>query len=96
MSTTDADRHHLRTTLEGWLGEEANVLMELLPPVDWTDIATKQDLQLVRAEVHRDISDFRAEVQRDFRESHRSLLFSMVAAMSGQTVLLLTVLLQLR
>jgi hypothetical protein len=49
MSTTDADRHRLHTTLGRVLGDDAaGTLMSHLPPVGWADVATKQDLEHLR------------------------------------------------
>ena len=42
---TEQQRNQLHRKLEAELGrEEASTLMELLPPVGWADVATKQDL----------------------------------------------------
>ncbi len=58
MTITDADRHRLYDALVATLGEqEATILMEHLPPVGWADVATKTDLEHLRAEMN---SGFRA------------------------------------
>jgi len=45
MSIDERRRHALYERLEGVLDtEHADTLMELLPPVGWADVATKQDL----------------------------------------------------
>ena len=45
MSIDERRRHALYERLEGVLeAEHADTLMELLPPVGWADVATKQDL----------------------------------------------------
>ncbi len=56
MTITEAERHLLYQRLEAVLGaDEANVLMEHLPPVGWADVATKRDLDhletVLRAEI---------------------------------------------
>jgi hypothetical protein len=45
MSTAEQQRHDLHGKLEGVLGrDEAATLMSYLPPVGWSDVATKHDL----------------------------------------------------
>jgi len=56
MTITDADRHRLYDVLVATLGEqEAAILMEHLPPVGWADVATKTDLEHLRAATKADI-----------------------------------------
>jgi hypothetical protein len=50
MAITEATRHHLYQRLEEVLGhEEATTLMEHLPPVGWSDVATKRDFEPLNA-----------------------------------------------
>ncbi|MCB1256648.1 MAG: hypothetical protein KDB26_06050 [Microthrixaceae bacterium] len=52
MSITESDRHRLYQRLETILGpDEATTLMEHLPPVGWTDVATKRDLEHLASEM---------------------------------------------
>ncbi|MEA2973532.1 MAG: hypothetical protein QOG82_1990 [Actinomycetota bacterium] len=45
MAIDERTRHHLFLRLEEVLGDEdANTLMEHLPPVGWAEVATKSDL----------------------------------------------------
>jgi len=45
MSVTEQQRHQLFTWFEEAMGSErAAILMDLLPPVGWADVATKHDL----------------------------------------------------
>ena len=52
MAISEESRHHLYRRLEEVLGpQEAATLMEHLPPVGWADVATKQDIGVLRGEV---------------------------------------------
>lgn len=49
---TDHDRHELYTALLDRLGQRpADVLMDLLPPVGWADVARKSDIDQLRTEM---------------------------------------------
>lgn len=52
MAITEEWRHRPYSRLEAVLGhDEATMLMEHLPPVGWADVATKRDLDPLRAEL---------------------------------------------
>ncbi|MCU1486258.1 MAG: hypothetical protein JWN67_3004 [Actinomycetia bacterium] len=58
MALTEAMRHRLFQHFEQLMGpDEAEAMMELLPPVGWADVATKRDLDALgdqlRAELYR-------------------------------------------
>ena len=66
MTITDADRHRLYDALVATLGEqEAAILMEHLPPVGWADVATKTDLEHLRAATKTDLEHLRAATKAD-------------------------------
>jgi hypothetical protein len=66
VAVTEADRRVLHQTLAAKLGErEANILMEILPPLDWGDLARQGDIGAVRSEidaVRSEIAAVRAEI----------------------------------
>ena len=72
MTITDADRHRLYDALVATLGEqEAAILMEHLPPVGWADVATKTDLDHLRAATKTDLEHLRAATKADI-DGHRA------------------------
>ncbi len=67
MSVDEARRLLLHDAArEAWGAEAALVLMEMLPPTGWADVATKQDLEsavdLIRLEVRADVADVQRRV----------------------------------
>jgi len=66
MPVDERHRLQLADAAKRALGEDPGItLMELLPPVGWADVATKQDLALLeqRLEAH-----FEARFERGFRQ----------------------------
>jgi hypothetical protein len=76
MPVDERRRLELADAVKRALGDDAGItLMEMLPPVGWADVATKQDLFVLRGdidnlrgefsalrdEVHREIGDLRTE-----------------------------------
>ena len=63
---SDQDRRALYTSLSQTLGEHpATIMMELLPPVGWGDVARRSDLVAVRgemAELRGEMSELRGEM----------------------------------
>ncbi len=54
MSSHEADRLKLHQTLRGLMPEDvADILMAHLPPVGWSNVATKDDINLLRAEANQ-------------------------------------------
>jgi len=52
VAITEKSRHELYQRLEKILGpDEATTLMELLPPVGWADVATKEDLHQLESRI---------------------------------------------
>jgi hypothetical protein len=63
---SDQDRRELYEALERRLGQgPAGTMMELLPPVGWSDVARQSDLVAVRgemAEVRGEMAELRGEM----------------------------------
>ena len=63
MAVDDRTRLNLHRKLETVLGpEEADTLMAHLPPTTWQDIATKDDLRVLSAELRTEIAEVRIDV----------------------------------
>jgi hypothetical protein len=66
MPVTDDARHELHTDLTNTIGRSsAATLMELLPPVGWDDLATRQDLHQQTTLLRRDLEHLRASTKKD-------------------------------
>ncbi|MFN2389484.1 MAG: hypothetical protein ABR575_07785 [Actinomycetota bacterium] len=67
MGVDERARHRLFRRLEEVLGpDDAGVLMEHLPPGGWGELATKRDLDALRAATKQDIDALRAATKQDF------------------------------
>ena len=63
MSVTEAQRLTLRTSLVAAIGEPAtDVLMEAMPPIDYDNLATKADVNVLRT----DLNVLRADMDARF------------------------------
>ena len=66
MSITSGERHDLHTKLATVLGQDqANTLMEHLPPVGWADVATKRDLDSVEVALRGDIDNLGTQLRAE-------------------------------
>jgi len=63
MAIDERARHHLYLRLEEQLGPEAaSTLMEHLPPTGWAEVATKRDLDHLRAATKADLDRLRSDL----------------------------------
>ena len=89
MTITDADRHRLYDALVATLGEqEATILMEHLPPVGWADVATKTDLDHLRAATKADLENLRISTKAEFdglRAATKADLHGLRGELNGPT-----------
>jgi hypothetical protein len=66
MAIDERSRHALYLRLEHVLGQdEAETLMEHLPPVGWADVATRRDLDVLRTELTTEIAVLRSELKSE-------------------------------
>lgn len=93
MAVTDEQRLDLHNYFRETMGRErAGVMMELLPPVGWGDVATKQDLAMglenLRLFVHAEIADVRTEIAGVRAEFHSVMRANMVGYVGSNVALL--------
>ena len=71
MATTQAQRASLFNTLAELMGtEDAETLMEQLPPSGWDSMATKDDLQVLAATFTAALADTRVAVTNAIAETN--------------------------
>lgn len=64
MSVTESERHQIFQWLQEAMGpERAAIMIELLPPVGWGDIATRTDLAVMEGRLRGEIAELRGEVR---------------------------------
>ena len=88
MAIDERARHQLYLRLEEQLGPEAaSTLMEHLPPTGWADVATKRDLDHLRAMTASDIDRMgdrlRAEFYKAITEQTRTVVLTAVLTNLG-------------
>lgn len=60
--------------------ERAAIVMDLLPPVGWGDIATRSDLALLRSEIELVRTDLRGEIRAGNADLLHKLWFGLIAS----------------
>jgi len=84
MAIDERRRLELADAVKRTLGDEAGLtLMEMLPPVGWADVATKQDLE-------RAIAALRSEMHAGFDGLEHKLMAAFHKEMTAQTWRLVT------
>ncbi len=69
MTIDERLRLNIHTKPTELLGsEEADALIAHIMPVPWHDVATKDDLRLLRTELRADIDVLRADMRRDMAD----------------------------
>jgi len=100
MTITEHQRHRLLSWFEQQMGPDLGAtMMELLPPTDRSELATKGDLALLKAdlaelrgELKTDIAELRAEVKSDIGALRGDLQRSFVTWLFASQGAVITVL----
>ena len=67
MASNEDDRYRLHQHLEEVLGrDDANTLMEHLPPTGWANVATKDDVEHLRVSTTHHLDQLRAQMVHEF------------------------------
>jgi len=91
MAIDERRRLELADVVKRTLGDEAGLtLMEMLPPIGWTDVATKQDLEVVEARLRAEMSHRFDLVDQRFDALRHELLGGFHKEMTVQTWRLVT------
>ena len=70
MAFSEHEKRRLHARLCEIIGtEEADILMEQLPPITWTEFATKRDLDELRTSFKRDLEEQNAGLKHDIEFS---------------------------
>ena len=78
MSVNELQRHQVLEWLIEQAGpERAAIMMELLPPVGWGDIATKADLDALESQLRVEMRGGFAELRGDIQASNAELLYKL-------------------
>lgn len=69
MTVDDRSRLELHRRLSEMIGAEgADTLMAHLPPVTWQDVATRQDLRALGADLRTEMADLRTDLRTEMAE----------------------------
>ena len=81
MAVSEYERHQVFHWFEEAMGpERAATMMNLLPPVSWAEIATKDDLMALDTRLRGEIAELRGEIKVGNAELLRTLMLGMVAS----------------
>lgn len=82
MSTNERDRLDLRQALEEVFADEriAQIAMDAMPPIDYSQLATKQDLALLSAELRGEMAEFRGEMSDALAQNIKVVILTIMSA----------------
>jgi hypothetical protein len=84
MALTEAMRLRLFEHFEQLMGpDEAEAMMELLPPVGWADVATKRDLDALGRELRLEMTTLSSDLRAEMYRGQKQLLLAVVGANAG-------------
>lgn len=93
MSVSESQRHQLFQWFEEAMGpERAAVMMDLLPPVGWGDLATKGDLDNLEIRLEAKMEHLSARIEHGFARMQKNVYLSMLASNATVVGLVLAVL----
>ncbi|HLG00929.1 MAG TPA: hypothetical protein VI916_10685 [Acidimicrobiia bacterium] len=79
MAVNERTRHQLYEAMRNALGDDpAETLMEMLPPVGWADVATKQDLAVLESTLRSELNALESSLRADIRGEINRLIFWLV------------------
>lgn len=82
MPISENDRLDLRQALVDLLGERlAEVAMEAMPPIDYDQLATRADLDVLGRELRAEMTELRGELKADLAANLRLMLAAQLATM---------------
>ena len=58
--------------------EMADAIMESMPAVDWSELATKSDLELLSRELRAEMGETRVELRNEFVSFQRTMVLMMI------------------
>ena len=80
MAVDERARHQLFLRMEEELGPEAaQTMMELLPPVGWADVATKDDLRQLEERMNLRFEALETTLRSEFQLTFQSIRMEMQA-----------------
>ena len=87
MALDERARHELHRKLEEVLGaDQANTLMEMLPPVGWADVATKRDLDALESRFDLRLEAVEHRLWAEIATSARTALIAHIATTIGAII----------
>ena len=81
MAIDERRRLELADAVKRTLGDEAGLtLMEMLPPVGWADVATKQDLDALRGEMNQRFEALEHKLMGGFHKEMTAQTWRLITA----------------